>query len=710
MKVTFTDDASNSETLTSEPYPPGSTVSEAGITISFEHAAYTVAEGSNVSVKVQLSADPGTTVTIPITKANQGGASNSDYSGVPANVTFNSGETEQTITFAAATDGDNDDGESVKLGFGTLPADVSAGSTNETVISITDDDVPTLTVYFSSFPRSVNEGNLILIALTLGGGTPERQVTIPLTTTNQGGASNSDYTVDNSVTFGPNDNSKQFAFTANQDQADDDGESVLIGLGSPLPEGITASPPSTVTVSIIDDDDPRVEVSFEQATYTVAEGSSITVKVKLDADPERSVTIPITKTDQSGATSSDYSGVPSSVTFNSEDTEQTITFSAATDGDNDDGESVKLGFGTLPTRVSAGTPSEATVSITDDDLPSVNVSFEQASYAVAEGSSVAVKVVLNADPERSVTIPITKANQGGASNSDYSGVPASVVFDSVDTEKTITFSAATDSDNDDGESVKLGFGTLPTGVSAGSPSEATVSITDDDVPAVTIEFVQATYTVAEGSSVSITVTMSPDPERTVTIPLNLTNQDGASNSDYSGVPANLTFNGGDTEQTITFAAAADSDNDDGESVKLGFGMLPTRVTAGSTNETVVSITDDDVPLVVVSFEQASYAVAEGSSVAVKVSLNADPERTVTIPITRANQDGASNSDYSGVPSNLTFNGGDTEQTITFAAAADSDNDDGESVKLGFGSSLPTGVTVGSPNETVSDHRRRRARL
>ena len=36
----------------------------------------------------------------------------------------------------------------------------------------------------------------------------------------------------------------------------------------------------------------------------------------------------------------------------------------------DDGERVKLGFGTLPTLVSAGTTTETTISIMDDDLPS----------------------------------------------------------------------------------------------------------------------------------------------------------------------------------------------------------------------------------------------------------------------------------------------------------------------------------------------------
>ena len=93
-----------------------------------------------------------------------------------------------------------------------------------------------------------------------------------------------------------------------------------------------------------------------------------------------------------------------------------------------------------------------------------------------------MKVKLDADPERTVTIPLTKTGQGGVSSADYSGVPANVVFNAGDTEKTFDFSADADSDNDDGESGKLAFGSpLPTGVSVGSAEETVVSITDDDL-------------------------------------------------------------------------------------------------------------------------------------------------------------------------------------------------------------------------------------
>ena len=324
-----------------------------------------------------------------------------------------------------------------------------------------------------------------------------------------------------------------------------------------------------------------------------------------------------------GQPAADYTGVPANVTFISGDTSQTFFFVAYQDTVDEDDESVLLGFGTLHTGVSAGTPSTSTVSITDPD-PAVTVSFGQAAYSVAEGDDVTVTVTLSADPERTVTIPITATNQGGATSADYTGVPANVTFNSGDTSKTFTFTATQDAVDDGGESVLLGFGTLPVLVTEGGTATSTMSITDDDDPAVTVSFGQAAYSVAEGDDVTVTVTLSADPERTVTIPITMSNQGTTTNGDYSGVPANVTFNSGETSKTFTFTATQDTVDDDGESVLLGFGSLPTLVTEGGTATSTVSITDDDDPAVTVNFGQAAYSVAEGDDVTVTVTLSADP--------------------------------------------------------------------------------------
>ena len=86
-------------------------------------------------------------------------------------------------------------------------------------------------------------------------------------------------------------------------------------------------------VNVTDDEDVPVTVSFGSATYTVAEGSSEAVKVKLSADPERTVEVPISATDMDGASSSDYSIAPQTVVFNSGDTEKTFSFFATDDAE-----------------------------------------------------------------------------------------------------------------------------------------------------------------------------------------------------------------------------------------------------------------------------------------------------------------------------------------------------------------------------------------
>ena len=553
---------------------------------------------------VTLSADPERTVVVPIAAVNQGTASDADYSGVPPSVTFDAGETSKSFTFSATQDTDNDDGESVQLGFGSLPdAALSAGAPAATTVNITDDDVPAVTVQFSQGSYTVAEGATQSVTVTLSAD-PERTVVVPIVTVNQGTASDADYSgVPPSVTFDAGETSKSFTFSATQDTDNDDGESVQLGFGSLPDAALSAGAPAATTVNITDDDVPAVTVQFSQGSYTVAEGATQSVTVTLSADPERTVVVPIVTVNQGTASDADYSGVPPSVTFDAGETSKSFTFSATQDTDNDDGESVQLGFGSLPdAALSAGAPAATTVNITDDDVPAVTVQFSQGSYTVAEGATQSVTVTLSADPERTVVVPIAAVNQGTASDADYSGVPPSVTFDAGETSKSFTFSATQDTDNDDGESVQLGFGSLPdAALSAGAPAATTVNITDDDVPAVTVQFSQGSYTVAEGATQSVTVTLSADPERTVVVPIATVNQGTASDADYSGVPPSVTFDAGETSKSFTFSATQDTDNDDGESVQLGFGSLPdAALSAGTPAVTTVNITDDDVPAVTVS--------------------------------------------------------------------------------------------------------------
>ena len=354
---------------------------------------------------------------------------------------------------------------------------------------------------------------------------PERKLVIPITTTGQGGATSTDYSVPTSVMFNAGETSNAITFTATQDSEDDDGESVLLAFGTILPDRVIRGSVSTTTVSITDDDTAGVTVM--PTALTIEEGATSTYTVVLDSEPVGQVTVTI-----SGHTGTDVLLNTTTLTFSSEswDTPQTVT--AEQDGDAEDDIPVTLMHTVASTDqdYDEASVSSATVSITDDDDPVVSVSIESAANAVAEGATTTVTVTLSADPEREVVIPLTATGQGGATSTDYSGVPADVTFPSGETEKSFVFGATQDDDDDDGESVVLGFGTLPGRVSEGTPDQATVSITDDDDPVVSVSIESAADTVAEGATTTVTVTLSADPEREVVIPLTKANQDGATST------------------------------------------------------------------------------------------------------------------------------------------------------------------------------------
>ena len=247
-----------------------------------------------------------------------------------------------------------------------------------------------------------------------------------------------------------------------------------------------------------------------------------------------------------------------------------------------------------------------------------------------------------------------------------------------ETRTSLTFSAAHDDVDDDEESVKLGIVSVPAGVTRGNDGEATVTIVDDpdDVPLVSVNFERSSYTVAEDQTagnhtVEVTLTLSVPPERMVVIPIDTTNEQNASNADYSSLPMTVTFADGETSKSITFTPVDDDIDDDGERVRLALGTtLPRLVTSGTTAAAAVSITDNDTRGVTVA--PTSLRIDEGSTGRYTVVLDSEPTASVTVTI------GApTNTDITVSETSLTFTPAnwDIEQPVTVTAVDESDPTD-----------------------------------
>ena len=230
---------------------------------------------------------------------------------------------------------------------------------------------------------------------------------------------------------------------------------------------------------------PRVTVQFGAAAYTATEGgTAATVEVTLSEAPLRSVDVALSVTEATGgATSADYLPLPASVTFAAGQTSRTFTVTAFDDSDDDNDESITIGFGTLSPGVTATSPETATVSLVDNDL---TVQFGAAAYTATEdGSAATVAVTLSEEPLRTVVVMLLVTEEdGGATEADYMLSATELTFVAGLTSATFTVTAFDDSVDDDGESITIGFGALPPGVTVASTATAiattTVSLADND--------------------------------------------------------------------------------------------------------------------------------------------------------------------------------------------------------------------------------------
>ena len=108
-----------------------------------------------------------------------------------------------------------------------------------------------------------------------------------------------------------------------------------------------------------------------------------------------------------------------------------------------------------------------------------SVSFGPGSFTASENGATA-RVTVELSVPADVTIPLRVQHRAGATSADYSGVPRRLIFEAGQTIRSFTVTAVDDSDNDDGEKIRIQFDNLPAGFEAGNRSAITVKLKDND--------------------------------------------------------------------------------------------------------------------------------------------------------------------------------------------------------------------------------------
>ena len=476
----------------------------------------------------------------------------------------------------------------------------------------------------------------------------------------------------------------------------------------------------TVTVTITDDE-AAPTVSFSSNAVTVAEDDgTVAVTLELTHPSANALAIPVSTADETATAGSDYTALTDmDITIAAGMTTQTVSIDITDDNTDENDERFTVNIGSsLPAGVKAGSANgqKVTVTITDDDVP--ELTFTETTATVVEGvSTVDVTVQLDRSPVADLIIPVVTRDVTATAGSDYTALSSTNVTFAAGTgttavTRTVTIMITDDTVDEPDETFMVSFGDLTSlagRVTAGTDNTATVTITDNDDPMVSLSL--SSPTLAEnGGTATLTVTLSSAPAANTNITIETAGSAViGSDKDYTLTPASVTFVAGTgsdpVTQTVTVAAVNDTADEVNETIVLSVDADSiTGVNAGTPVSVTATIIDDDIPAV--NFDASLETVNEGTTtLMVTVQLSTSPVVPLTIPVRTSDSTARAGLDYTALTTeSVSFEAGTDTLTGTVSITiADDDIDEPNETFTVFFGTLPAGVVEGvtAPRVTVT---------
>ena len=632
------------------------------VTVAFASERVTATEGGDAAIVwVALSADPERTVAVPLTRAPAAGVTAEDYAGVPVRVTFSAGETAAAFTVTATDDAVDEDDERVALGFGTLPAGVTAGSPSGVTVTLADDDARAVTVSETALAIDEGASGWYTVGLT-SQPTADVIVTAAL-------SSATEVSLDpTTLTFTAGN--WRTAQTVTVTAADDDDAVVpaavtirhtVVGVGGDYAGADAAG----VTVRIAETDTPALGLVADARAGEAA--GSLTFTIRMSVASSDTVTVGWSTADGTARAGRDYTARTGSVTFRPGETLRR-TVSVPITGDRVDERDETFTVTLSDPEHAELAAAAATGTIVDDDKRGVKLSA--AALAFLEGDRGNYTMKLTSQPTATVRVQLAAAD---GSDADVTFEPTILRFTDVDwaTAQTVTVSARQDAD------AVIDEATITHGLTGGDYAKldvASVAVTvlDDETASTSVALAVAPASVAEGvgtagRAVTVTATLNAAP-RTVATAVTVAVAAGtAGAADFAAVSDFLlTIAAGDETGRAEFRLKPVDD-----AVDEADETVTVRGTAGGSGLTVagaaLSITDDDARGVTVS--ETALRIDEGAAGSYTVVLTSQPTADVTVAVTVPPGTG-----LAADPTGLTFTADDwdTARTVTVTAAADDD--------------------------------------
>jgi thiamine phosphate synthase YjbQ (UPF0047 family) len=613
--LTITNNRNNVITLSVSP----STVSEG--TGTSNTATYTFTRTGEIGDALSVYFSVGGTATLNTDYTVSGATSYSTSNGV---VTIASGQSSASLVVATNPDTTSEQNETIVLTLASN-SNYTVGTTSGVTLTITNDDVPTVTLSLS--PNSINEGNTSGNAATYtftrsGSTTGNLAINFSVGGTATFGTDYSvsgatSYSTSNGVvTIASGQSSASLVITTNSDTTSEQNETIVLTLASNSNYAVGTT--SGVTLTITNDDVPTVTLSLSPnsinegntsgnaATYTFTRSGSTSnsLIVYFTVGGTASLTTDYT---QSGASS--FTSTAGSINILSGQSSAAITINTVADATIESDETVTLTLSNN-SNYTVGTTSGVTLTITNDDfIPAISLSLSPTS--IAEGNTTGNSAVYTFTRSISTASPLTvyfsvagtatlttDYTQSGANT--FTSTTGSVVIPANQSSAAITINTVADTTIESDETVTLTL-TSDSNYSITTTSGVTLTITDDDTPSISLSLSptsitegnttgnSAVYTFTRSISTASPLTVYFSVAGTATLTTDYT-QSGANT--FTSTTGSVIIPANQSSAAITINTVADTTSESDETVTLTL-TSDSNYSITTTSGVTLTITNDD---------------------------------------------------------------------------------------------------------------------
>ena len=607
-------------------------------TLSAENPlSVSVTEGSDLSATLQLNINPVVDRILPVNLSYTGdvgalaGALSSTVIMVPANTA--------TYEFDVDIEDNQITAEgtrivTVQLLEASLEFDYLVSNTDNTAveISVADDDVAE--VYFSPSTGTVTEGQDIVFIITKNLiAATETSVNIEFTPIGKFFKMATATTQVNFPAGGVAMSTAKIVIQTEDDKNVETDGSLRANIVRIEESPLQLGTPTESIVTILDNDVPAV-IRFELAGYDISEGTTGTIILRADPSPGIKTQIMLTTGMETTIEEDDYSLSETIITFVTD--QSTASFEVSIEDDNDVQETRELRLSLVPldSNSISGTVSETVISIGNNDESTASlgvVGDVRDTIRLAEGSNVTLRVTLDLAFDRATTIQIVTTGTATLGD-DYTINGNLVELSAYSTYAETTLRIIDDNLVEPEETIRLTLNADHNEQIIGLGAPITLTIADNDVPAISFE--RAEYTITEGTTNTIILVADQLPIHTAEIELTTTTTTFSrviEGVDYELSPETVVFNPGKSTASFVVKIFDDKVVQSTREFSLLFGDLM-NAEPGTTPKTVISVGDNDISIASLEVEGADTLLEGGDDVTLRVTLDLAFDRETTIQI------------------------------------------------------------------------------